>query len=148
MKSLKLLALVSVASLAVITSGCQKNASDSNQTPGTSNQTETTNTMPSETTTTLPAQGAAATPGANGQQAANSGASALRDAEITTKVKAALIGTSDLKSMQINVDTNDGTVTLSGAIDSQQNIDRAAQVAQAVSGVKTVKNQLTVKTQG
>ena len=46
---------------------------------------------------------------------------------------------------KINVDTANGVVTLSGAVDSPSKVDRATQVAQAVQGVKSVDNRLTVK---
>jgi len=81
------------------------------------------------------------------QQAQKAGDTA-KDATITTKIKTAMIAEPGLKALQINVDTVDGTVTLSGAVDSQQNRDRAQQIAQAVDGVRTVENRLTVKSTG
>lgn len=76
--------------------------------------------------------------------AANAGEK-LEDAAITAKVKTALIGEPGLKALQINVDTANGVVTLSGAVDSPTKVDRATQVAQAIHGVKSVDNRLTVK---
>jgi len=67
------------------------------------------------------------------------------DAAITAKVKTALIGEPGLKALQINVDTANGVVTLTGAVDTSQNLDRATQVAQSVDGVKSVDNRLNVK---
>ena len=78
------------------------------------------------------------------EQAANAG-DKIDDATITAKVKTALIAEPGLKALQINVDTANGVVTLSGAVDSPTNLDRATQVAQAVQGVKSVDNRLTVK---
>ena len=78
------------------------------------------------------------------QQAQRAGDTA-KDAAITTKVKTALIAEPGLKSLQINVDTANGVVTLSGAVDSAQSLDRAQQLAQGVDGVKSVENRLTVK---
>lgn len=66
------------------------------------------------------------------------------DAAITTKVKAAILAEPGLSSLQISVDTMDGEVTLAGSVDSQQNIDRAKEVAKAVVGVKKVDNQLVL----
>jgi hyperosmotically inducible protein len=71
-----------------------------------------------------------------------------KDAAITTKIKTAMIAEPGLKSLQINVDTVNGTVTLSGAVDSQQNLERAQQIAQTVDGVRAVENRLTVKSSG
>jgi hyperosmotically inducible protein len=78
------------------------------------------------------------------EHAANAGEK-IDDAAITVKVKTALIGEPNLKALQIDVDTANGVVTLSGTVDSPANVDRATQVAQAVEGVKFVDNRLTVK---
>lgn len=69
----------------------------------------------------------------------------IEDATITAKVKTALIGEPGLKALKINVDTANGVVTLTGAVDTPQSLDRATQVAQAVDGVKSVDNRLNVK---
>ena len=69
----------------------------------------------------------------------------IDDAAITAKVKTALIGEPGLKALKINVDTANGVVTLTGAVDTSQNLDRATQVAQSVDGVKSVDNRLNVK---
>lgn len=78
------------------------------------------------------------------EQAADAGAR-IDDAAITAKVKTALVGEPGLKALQIDVDTANGVVTLSGAVDSPSSVDRATQVAQAVEGVKSVDNRLTIK---
>lgn len=78
------------------------------------------------------------------EQAAAAGEK-IDDAAITAKVKTALIAEPGLKALQIDVDTANGIVTLSGTVDSSNNLDRATQVAQAVQGVKSVDNRLTVK---
>ncbi len=72
----------------------------------------------------------------------------IEDATITAKVKTALIGEPGLKALKINVDTANGVVTLTGAVDTPQSLDRATQVAQAVEGVKSVDNRLNVKSKG
>jgi len=68
----------------------------------------------------------------------------LDDTTITTKVKSALIGEKDIKARNIDVDTVNGVVALSGFVDSQLEIDRALAVARSVSGVRQVKNELRV----
>ena len=50
-----------------------------------------------------------------------------------------------LKSLEISVDTKDGTVTLSGKVDSPDQRERAKQIAQSTGGVKGVVDNLTVK---
>lgn len=70
---------------------------------------------------------------------------ATDDAAITAKVKAAILAEPGLKTLQINVDTKDGTVTLSGTVDNADLRERAKQLASSTSGVKGVVDQLNVK---
>lgn len=67
------------------------------------------------------------------------------DASITTRVKSALLTEDDIKSFDIKVETFNGTVQLSGFVDSQWQIDKAVQVASTVKGVRSVKNDLIHK---
>ena len=75
-------------------------------------------------------------------------AAAIDDATITTKVKTAVLAEPGLKTLQIDVDTKNGVVTLAGTVDTPPLKERAQQVAQAVNGVKSVDNNLAVKAQG
>lgn len=70
---------------------------------------------------------------------------AIDDAEITTKVKAAIFAEPGLKTLQISVDTVKGVVTLTGSVNSQANSDRAKALAAAVADVKMVENKLVIK---
>ena len=67
------------------------------------------------------------------------------DSVITTKVKAAILEESTLKTLQINVKTFKGEVQLSGFVDSPRNVTKAGEVAGKVTGVESVKNDLVVK---
>jgi hyperosmotically inducible protein len=67
------------------------------------------------------------------------------DTEITSRVRQALSARADLKSQQIFVDTADGVVTLSGAVDSTALRDQAKQIARRVTGVKHVIDLIAVK---
>ena len=69
----------------------------------------------------------------------------IEDAAITAKVKTAMIAEPGLKALQINVDTANGVVTLTGVVDSAKSLERATQVAQGVQGVKSVDNRLNLK---
>ena len=69
---------------------------------------------------------------------------AIDDATITAQVKAALVEDDDLAALDINVDTRDGVVTLNGEVDEQSDIARATEVANDVSGVRSIQNNLTV----
>jgi hyperosmotically inducible protein len=77
--------------------------------------------------------------------AADKTATVTEDAAITAKVKAAILAEPGLKTLQINVDTNGATVTLSGSVDNADLRERAKQIASSTSGVKGVVDQLTVK---
>lgn len=67
------------------------------------------------------------------------------DAVITTKVKAAIFNEPTLKSAEINVETFKGVVQLSGFVNSQADINKAAEIARSVKGVTSVKNDMRAK---
>jgi len=67
------------------------------------------------------------------------------DSVITTKVKSLLAADDFLKSFKISVETFQGTVQLSGFVNSQQAVDKAGEIGRSVKGVKSVKNNLIVK---
>lgn len=69
----------------------------------------------------------------------------IDDAAITTALKGKYVLDDELKAHDINVDTVNGVVTLTGAAPSQAAIERATSIAKTVDGVKDVQNQLTVK---
>jgi osmotically-inducible protein OsmY len=68
-----------------------------------------------------------------------------RDQATTTRVKAALLMDSELKTQTILVDTINGSVRLTGQVTSASNFDRAKDVLARVEGVKGVENLLVVK---
>jgi len=65
------------------------------------------------------------------------------DAVMTGKVKNALI-TSKVDTRKLNVDTRNGVVNLNGSVPTASQKSLAAKVAKQVSGVTTVKDNLTV----
>lgn len=67
------------------------------------------------------------------------------DAEITARVKTALIRNDETKAQQINVETERGIVQLSGFVDSGQMKQAAAATAREVAGVQEVRNALIVR---
>ena len=67
------------------------------------------------------------------------------DAWIATKVKSKLIDDPLTKARDIQVETFKGTVQLSGFADSQAEVDRAVQIAGSTQGVKSVRNNITLK---
>jgi hyperosmotically inducible periplasmic protein len=68
----------------------------------------------------------------------------IDDAVITASVKTELAKDSDLSALKINVDTDGGRVALKGIAPNSGARDRATGLAQAVKGVVSVDNQLTV----
>ena len=81
-------------------------------------------------------------------EAADKTAQVTSDMGITAKVNAALVADDQLKATQINVDTRDGQVTLSGRAPDAKSRERATTLASAVDGVKQVNNQLVVTRNG
>jgi osmotically-inducible protein OsmY len=69
----------------------------------------------------------------------------IDDSVITTKVKSLLAADDFLKSFQIGVETFQGTVQLSGFVNSQKAVDKAAEIVRSVKGIKSIKNNLIVK---
>ncbi|KPF48542.1 hypothetical protein IP87_07245 [beta proteobacterium AAP121] len=67
------------------------------------------------------------------------------DTVITAGVKAALLGDEAVKSFDLQVETRQGTVLLSGFVDSQAQIDQAVALASGVAGVARVENGVTLK---
>lgn len=113
--------------------------------PGSAAALQDQTTARSDTSPPPAAPSAAPGTATTDQSTTAQAAGALDDAAITAKVKTAFVAEPDLKALQINVDTKNGTVTLSGQVDSEQHKEHAAQVAQGIEGVKAVDNKLTVK---
>ncbi len=67
------------------------------------------------------------------------------DAAITSAVKAKFLADTPVKGLQIDVDTNNGMVTLNGTVSSRAEMDRAMQLARDTEGVKSVKNNLKMR---
>jgi len=76
----------------------------------------------------------------------STGAQAVDDSTITSKVNEAISSDSDLKSMSFTVETTDAVVTLHGVADSKEQVARALALVRAVAGVKSVINIVAVKT--
>ncbi|MHB8108524.1 MAG: BON domain-containing protein [Syntrophorhabdaceae bacterium] len=77
--------------------------------------------------------------------AGRSSGEVVDDATITTKVKTKLLEDNITKALAIDVDTFEGTVTMSGAVDTDAQRTRAIQIAQGTRGVKKVQNLIKLK---
>jgi len=62
----------------------------------------------------------------------------VSDTWITTKVKSSLLADSDVSGLAIEVDTVNGTVFLTGKVESQAQVEEAKRLAAEVDGVAKV----------
>ena len=68
----------------------------------------------------------------------------IDDATITTRVKTTLLNDPDVGGLRIDVDTFKGVVTLSGAVKSAAERDKAVAIAKKTPGVVDVKSTLQI----
>jgi len=76
--------------------------------------------------------------------AAQDAKTGISDSWVTAKTKIAIFGDDRIKGGQISVGTVNGAVSLRGKVDSDSAKAAAASVARAVTGVKSVRNDLRV----
>jgi osmotically-inducible protein OsmY len=67
------------------------------------------------------------------------------DSVITTRVKTAILNEPSLKVMQINVETYKSVVQLSGFVNTGAEMSKAVDLARAVKGVSSVKNDMRLR---
>jgi hyperosmotically inducible periplasmic protein len=79
-----------------------------------------------------------------GNAASNAGA-AITDGAITSAVKTRFLADPTVKGLKIDVDTDNGVVTLSGNVASKGEMDKAMELARSTSGVNRVVSNLHVK---
>jgi osmotically-inducible protein OsmY len=70
----------------------------------------------------------------------------IDDTMITTKVKTKFVQDPAVGALNISVGTFKGNVQLSGFANNPTEMTRAAELAREVDGVKTVKNDIRLKT--
>jgi len=69
----------------------------------------------------------------------------VEDSVITAKVKAALLRAPELRSRDVEVETDHGRVMLTGVVRSKAERDHAVKAAAEVDGVMDVKDALVVR---
>jgi osmotically-inducible protein OsmY len=89
--------------------------------------------MVQETPTGTPPGTPSASPG---------GGAMLSDATILTSIKSKLVAN---RILGTNVDVNNGEVTITGEVENAQEKAKAGEIARQAAGVKSVRNQLTIK---
>ena len=73
------------------------------------------------------------------------GCAQATDATITGTIKTKLAADGRVRASEINVDTTNGVVTLTGNVDSQEAKERALQTARESTGVREVKDMISVR---
>ena len=71
--------------------------------------------------------------------------SQVDDAVVTSSVKSALLADPAINSFDLQVETRNGIVQLSGFVNDKTQIAKALEITHAVAGVKTVENGVTLK---
>ena len=69
------------------------------------------------------------------------------DSAITTRVKTAIFNEPGLKVLQINVETYKRVVQLSGFVKTRADMDKAVDLAGGVQGVRSVANDLRLRSE-
>ncbi len=69
----------------------------------------------------------------------------IDDGVITTKIRAALLADSSVKSLDIAVVTHQGEVQLSGFVNNQAQMEQAMKIARDTQGVSNVGNEMSLK---
>lgn len=67
------------------------------------------------------------------------------DVAITSKVKTELLESHKVDGLDVNVDSLNGKVTLRGWASNPEEIRKAGEIARSVKGVRSVDNQLKIK---
>ena len=68
----------------------------------------------------------------------------VNDGWLWTKTRALLASENDLRDTTINVDVENGVITLSGSVATNEQKTTAGRIAQGVDGVASVRNNLAV----
>ena len=132
MKSInKLASIVVVSALLLLTAGCDRKDKDTTAGEKLDNMIAESKQESKEA-------------GDYVEQKTDQAVQSVDDAAITATIKGKLVADDELKAIDINVDTDGGVVTLTGAAPSATAVERATTIAKAVDGVSNVNNKLTV----
>ncbi|HJW56774.1 MAG TPA: BON domain-containing protein [Burkholderiaceae bacterium] len=142
-------AFITALLTAMFISGCNRRSPDADQASigagNSATDTATASRADTSGSTSSGSSGSSDSSGASDTGTASKVGGAVDDSVVTTKVKAAYLADTDIKGLDISVDTNKGEVTLTGAVNNQTQIDRAQKIAKGIEGVKAVHNKLTIK---
>lgn len=113
--------------------------------PSTAPMTESTTTAPSAAPSTGTTAPAATMRTDRKDDSSGSVGQFVDDATVTARVKTSFATDEVVKARNIKVETTKGVVHLSGEAHSQQEVDRAIQLARDVSDVKSVTQDIVIK---
>jgi hypothetical protein len=74
----------------------------------------------------------------------SSGCGVAKDTQLQLKIKEALAADKTIEAGKLTVNVAAGVVTISGKINTKDEIDRVVQLVQAIPGVVQVKNQMSL----
>jgi hyperosmotically inducible protein len=162
MTSRKLAALIALLALAAFVAACNgDNANNANNTNNTNNANRAAANTNVNTNANLNANANTNKAPTReevdknketyGQQAKSSGrkiGTGTSDTWLWVKTKYDLAAADDLRDSTINVDVENGVVTLSGDVANNDQVKKADSIAKTVEGVKSVKNMLKVAANG
>lgn len=132
MKNVSAIAAILASGLALLATGCDRTPDE----PTTGEKIDNAATDSRDATRDM---------GDTMERKADQAGQAIDDASITATVKGKYLVDDTLKGLQIDVDTEQGVVKLSGTVQSATAKKLATQIAQSVEGVVSVDNQLTVQ---
>ena len=98
--------------------------------------------------TTVPVVNAQETTAAASPTAPSSSSNRAANRELAKRVQTALYKQKGLETTDLHAIARSGKITLVGVVPDQAQIDLAGKVAESVSGVTSVKNNLTVEEEG
>jgi len=78
-------------------------------------------------------------------EAAKTAQEALSDGALTAKIKAKMALDDSVKALDINIDTVDGVVTVTGKVRTRAERDRALALARETNGVKQVVDRIRLE---
>jgi hyperosmotically inducible protein len=78
-------------------------------------------------------------------QAAKRAEEVLSDGSLTAKIKAKMALDDTVKALDLNVDTVDGVVTVTGKVRTKAEHERALALARETNGVKKVVDKMTIE---
>jgi hyperosmotically inducible protein len=154
MKTKNFPALLAGLALAALAFGCGGDANTNTANTGNSNTAVVTNT--NKTTNTTANSNANKAPTKEdveknketyGKQAKDAGrkiGAGANDTWLWVKARYDLAAATDLRDSTINVDVENGMITLTGTVASQDQVKKADTIAKAVEGQKGVQNKLKV----